>query len=49
VRLVLTLSHGNASVESGFSVYADMLVEKLHKDSLLAQRIVYDGVQYDDS
>lgn len=45
VRLVLTLSHGNASVESGFSVNADMLVENLHEDSLVAQRIVYDGVQ----
>lgn len=29
VRLILTLSHGNASVESGFSVNADMLVENL--------------------
>ena len=42
-RLVLTLSHGNASVESGF--YEDMLVENLHEDSLVAQRTVYDSVQ----
>jgi hypothetical protein len=45
VRLVLTLSHGNASVESGFSVNADMLVENLHEESLVAQRTVYDSVQ----
>lgn len=45
IRCVLTLSHGNASVESGFSVNGDMLVENLHEDSLVAQRIVYDSVQ----
>ena len=45
VRLVLTLSHGNACVESGFSINDDMLVENLHEDSLIAQRIVYDEVQ----
>jgi len=31
VRLVLTLLYDNASVESGFSVNADMLVENLHE------------------
>jgi hypothetical protein len=45
IRCVLTLSHGNASVESGFSVNGDILVENLHEDSLVAQRIVYDSVQ----
>lgn len=45
IRFVLTLSHGNASVESGFSVNSDMLVENLHEESLVAQRIVYDAVQ----
>jgi len=44
-RLVLTLSHGNASVESGFSINEDMLVENLHEDSLVAQRTVYDSLQ----
>ena len=39
------LSHGNASVESGFSVNFDMLVENLHEDSLVAQRTVYDAVK----
>lgn len=45
IRCVLTLSHGNAAVESGFSVNGDMLVENLHEDSLVTQRIVYDSVQ----
>jgi len=45
VRCVLILSHGNASVESGFSVNTDMLVENLHEESLVAQRCVYDSVQ----
>ena len=38
------LSHGNASVESGFSVNQEMLVENLHEESLVAQRQVYDAV-----
>lgn len=32
VRIVLTLSHGNASVESGFSVNKDIVVENLKED-----------------
>jgi len=34
-----------ASVESGFSVNADMLVDNLQGESLVAQRTVYDSVQ----
>jgi len=45
VRLILTLSHGNTSVESGFLVNADMLVDNLQGESLVAQRTVYDWVQ----
>ena len=44
VRLVLILSHGNATVEGGFSVNGDMLVENVQNESLVAQRIVYDAV-----
>jgi len=44
VKLVMILSHGNASVESGFSINADMLVENLQEESLIAQRHVYDAV-----
>jgi len=43
MKLILVLSHGNAAVESGFSVNGDMLVENLHEASLVAQRIVYDS------
>jgi hypothetical protein len=43
--LVLILSHGNAAVESGFSINKDMLVENLMEDSLIGQRMVYDGIQ----
>ena len=43
VRKVLVLSHGNANVESGFSVNKDILVENLTEQSMVAQRVVYDG------
>ena len=39
------MSHGQASVESGFSVNQSMLVENLQEESLIAQRQVYDGQQ----
>lgn len=45
VKIVLTLSHGNSDVESGFSINSDMLVENLHEDSLVAQRTVYDAIK----
>ena len=43
-QIVFILSHGNARVESGFSVNADMLVENLKEESLIAQCRVYDSV-----
>ena len=45
LRLVFILSHGNARVESGFSVNRDMLVENLKEVSLIAQRQVYDAIK----
>lgn len=45
VKLVLILSHGNASVESGFSINKDMLVENLHESSLVSLRTVYDSIK----
>jgi hypothetical protein len=45
IKFVLILSHGQASVESGFSINADMLVENMHEESLVAQRQVYDAVK----
>jgi hypothetical protein len=44
VKMVLVMSHGNAAVESGFSVNEGMLVENLHEDSLVGQRVVYDAI-----
>ncbi len=43
--MLLVLSHGQATVESGFSVNEDMLVENLKEHSLIAQRIVYDSIK----
>lgn len=40
--LLFTLSHGQASVERGFSVNNDMLVINLKKDSLVALCLVQD-------
>ena len=40
VKLVFTLSHGQAAVERGFSVNKEPLVEKLQQLSLVSQRIV---------
>ena len=44
-KLLLCLSHEQASVERGFSVNSNLLVENMHEDSLIAQRIVYDHVK----
>ncbi|XP_075556329.1 uncharacterized protein LOC142588454 [Dermacentor variabilis] len=43
-KIILTMSHGNAAVERGFSVNKECLIENLNEESLIAQRIVYDGV-----
>ena len=42
MKIVLTLSHGQASVERGFSVNKNLLVENLQESSLIAQRRVVD-------
>ena len=39
------LSYGQASVEKGFSINSNLLVENMHEDSLTAQRIVCDHVK----
>ena len=43
-QIVFILSYGSARIESGFSVNADMLVENLKEESLIAQRRVYDSI-----
>lgn len=44
MKIVLCLSHGNSSVERGFSVNKECLVENMKEESLVAQRLVYDEV-----
>ena len=46
VKLVCILSHGSATVESGFSINSDALVENLLEKSVVAQRQVYDGIHH---
>ena len=41
LKIILTMSHGKASVERGFSINKSLLVEKLSKESLISQRIIY--------
>ena len=40
----MVLSHGNARVESGFSINDDMLLPNMLSESIIAQRIVYEAV-----
>ncbi|KAK5876302.1 hypothetical protein CesoFtcFv8_025669 [Champsocephalus esox] len=44
VKLVLVLSHGQASVERGFSVNKEVMVENLKEHLLIAQRVIKDHV-----
>lgn len=44
VRLILIMSHGNASVEQGFSMNKEMLVENLAEETLVALRICRDEI-----
>ena len=43
IKLCLSLSHGQATVESGFSV-KDIIIENQHDHTLVAQRQVHDAV-----
>ena len=45
VKLLLVLSHGQASVERGFSINKEVEVENLKEKSLVAQRLVCDHVK----
>jgi hypothetical protein len=49
MKIILILSHGNASVESGFSINGDLLVENLKEESVVAQRQAYDGISVSGS
>ena len=45
VKVLLVLSHGQASVQQGFSVNKETEVENLHEHSLVAQRIICDHLR----
>ena len=45
LKIILTLSHGQASVERGFSVNKSLLVENIATKSLIVQRIVYENMK----
>ena len=44
IQLLLTLSHGQAAVERGFSVNSSLVQPNLKSHSLVAQRMIYDTV-----
>ena len=43
-KMLLTLSHGQTSVERGYSVNKDLLVENMQEKTVVALRMVYDSV-----
>lgn len=45
VKILLVFSHGQASVERGFSVNKEVKVENLHEHSLVAQRVIGDHLR----
>ena len=45
VKFVMTLSHGQAASERGFSTNKNLLVENLHEESIKRQRIVIDHME----
>ena len=47
-KLLLTLSHCQSAVERGFSINKDMLIENLHEETLVAQRLVHDNLSGND-
>ena len=43
-KMLLTISHGQAYVERGYSVNKDMLIENLHEKTVVALRTVHDSI-----
>ncbi|XP_043468991.1 uncharacterized protein LOC122503272 [Leptopilina heterotoma] len=44
LKTFFILSHGNATLERGFSVNKEMIIENLKEETLIAHRIIYDSV-----
>lgn len=45
VKMILIMSHGQASVERGFSINKNMEVENLKESGYIARRLVYDYIK----
>ena len=45
VKLLLTMSYGQAQVERGFSTNKDILSTNMAEESVVAYRHIYDGIQ----
>ena len=45
-KILLILSHGQAHVERGFSVNSQILIENLHTESLIVQRLINDHMVF---
>ena len=43
-KKILILSHGQATVERGFSINSEYVVENLKEESVVSQRIVFDAI-----
>lgn len=48
IKIILTLSHGNAALERGFSINKECIVENQLGPSLIAQRVICDAVISND-
>ncbi|GBL84560.1 hypothetical protein AVEN_99516-1 [Araneus ventricosus] len=44
MEMVMIFFHGNSNVERGFSVNKECVVDNMKEETLIAQRLVYDGV-----
>lgn len=45
MKMVLVISHGNSSLERGFSVNKEDLIDNMANETLVARRLVYDSVK----
>ena len=43
-KMLLSISHGQASVERGYAVNKYMLIENLHEKTVVALRTVHDSI-----
>ena len=48
-KVILTLSHGQADVERGFSINKEMLVDNMRQTSLINQRLIFDHLSVENT